>query len=92
MVSVEKSIILLDESTSSVDTHNENAIYENIFSSYPTKTIIASIHRLHLLQMFDTIYLFDRGKIIGAGNFDELLRDSSLFAAMWQKYSKTRKR
>jgi ABC-type multidrug transport system fused ATPase/permease subunit len=92
MASEEKSIILLDESTSSVDTHNENAIYENIFSSYPTKTIIASIHRLHLLQMFDTIYLFDRGKIIGAGNFDELLRDSSLFAAMWQKYSKTRKR
>jgi ABC-type multidrug transport system fused ATPase/permease subunit len=92
MASEDKSIILLDESTSSVDTHNENAIYENIFSSYPAKTIIASIHRLHLLQMFDTIYLFDRGKIIGAGNFDELLATSPLFAAMWMKYSKTRKK
>lgn len=92
MASEEKSIILLDESTSSVDTHNETAIYETIFSTYEDKTIIASIHRLHLLRMFDTIHLFDHGQIIATGSFDELLTLSPLFAEMWAKYSKTRKK
>lgn len=92
MASEDKSIILLDESTSSVDAHNEAGIYENIFSTYRDKTIIASIHRLHLLRMFDTIHLFDKGQIIATGSFDTLLATSPLFATMWTKYSKTRKK
>jgi ABC-type multidrug transport system fused ATPase/permease subunit len=92
MASEDKSIILLDESTSSVDAHNEALIYEGIFSVYTDKTIIASIHRLHLLRMFDTIHLFDQGKIIGSGTFDELLESSPLFTEMWTKYTKTRKK
>ena len=92
MASEDKSIILLDESTSSVDAHNEALIYEAIFSAYTDKTIIASIHRLHLLRMFDTIYLFDQGKIIGSGTFDKLLESSPLFSEMWTKYSKTKRK
>lgn len=91
MASEEKSIILLDESTSSVDAQNEIAIYENIFSTYKDKTIIASIHKLHLLRMFDTIYIFDRGVISASGNFNQLLESSPLFAEMWRKYTETNK-
>lgn len=76
LASEEKSILLLDESTSSVDAGNEMAIYENIFSHYRDKTIIASIHRLHLLQMFDIIYVFDQGSIVARGAFQELLNTS----------------
>jgi ABC-type multidrug transport system fused ATPase/permease subunit len=89
MASEEKSIILLDESTSSVDAENEMAIYENIFSTYQDKTIVASIHKLHLLRMFDTIYMFDKGIISASGNFTELLARSPLFASMWSKYTQT---
>lgn len=89
MASEEKSIILLDESTSSVDAQNEIAIYENIFSTYQNKTIIASIHKLHLLRMFDTIYMFDKGVISASGNFNHLLEVSPLFAEMWGKYTQT---
>lgn len=91
MASEEKSILLLDESTSSVDAANELAIYEGIFSLYRDKTIIASIHRLHLLQMFDMIYVFDRGSIVARGSFHELLKTSELFAHQWEQYSKQRK-
>ena len=89
MASEEKSIILLDESTSSVDAQNEMAIYENIFSTYNDKTIIASIHKLHLLRMFDTIYMFDKGIISASGDFKHLLTASPLFASMWSKYTQT---
>ena len=87
MASEDKSMILLDESTSSVDAQNEIAIYENIFSTYGDKTIIASIHKLHLLRMFDTIYMFDKGIISAFGNFNQLLQSSPLFTEMWRKYT-----
>ena len=80
-----------DRSTSSVDAHNELAIYEKIFSRYGDKTIIASIHRLHLLRLFDTIYLFENGAIVARGNFEELLNTSEAFARQWKKYTETKK-
>lgn len=80
-----KEIILLDEPTSSVDFDNELTIYKNIFESFPGKTVISSIHRLHLLPLFDTIYFFKRGKIIAQGSFDELQTTSPEFQKLWQK-------
>ena len=87
MASRDKEIILLDESTSSVDTKNEYLIYQNIFKEFSDKTIFASIHRLHLLPMFDKIYLFKSGKIISSGSFEEML-SSKEFRKIWDKYVK----
>ena len=58
MASEEKEIILLDEPTSSIDTKTELEIHKNIFSHFKEKTIISSVHRLHLLHLFDVIYYF----------------------------------
>lgn len=82
----EKSIVLLDEPTSSMDMANEMKIYDNIFATFPKKTIISSIHRLHLLPKFDTIYVFEQGKIIASGSFDALLQSSAVFQRLWEKY------
>lgn len=86
----EKEIILLDEPTSSVDSKNELAIYKNIFDKYKDKTIISSIHRLHMLNLFDTIYFFDKGEIIASGNLAELKRKSKKFNTLWKKYHEQR--
>lgn len=91
LASVDKEVILLDEPTSSVDSRNERLIYENIFSAFKSKVIISSIHRLHLLPMFDTIYFFQGGKILEKGSFDELLKKSSEFQMLWTKYTKSQK-
>jgi ABC-type multidrug transport system fused ATPase/permease subunit len=86
IASIGKEIILLDEPTSSVDSKNEMQIYKNIFSTFKDKTVISTIHRLHLLSLFDTIYLFDKGKIIASGNFNEI-KKSPKFRELWKKYS-----
>lgn len=86
LASMVRSILLLDESTSSLDAPTEIKVYENIFSEFAGKTIIASIHRLHLLRRFDRILLFDKGRIIADGTFDELLVKSPEFQDMWQQY------
>ena len=82
----DKPIVLLDEPTSSIDLANEMRIYQNIFQEFENKTIIASIHRLHLLPLFHRIYMFDNGHIVGSGTLNELLSSCPLFLKLWQQY------
>jgi ATP-binding cassette, subfamily B, bacterial len=86
LASSDKDIILLDEPTSSLDTATEMRVYQNIFEEFRGKTIISSIHRLHLLTMFDRIYLFNGGHIVGSGSLGQLLEDSEKFRNLWNKY------
>ena len=81
-----KDIILLDESTSSVDPENEAKIYQNIFEAFGGKTIIASIHKMNLLKYFDRIVMFADGAIVDQGSFDSLLAHNKKFKADWDEY------
>lgn len=83
-----KDIVLLDEPTSSLDTGNEMKIYKNIFNQFEDKTVVSSIHRLHLLPLFDRIYFFDKGRIIGSGTLRDLLTTCVEFQHLWQQYNK----
>jgi len=78
-------IVLLDEPTSSVDSLNEIKIHENIFKEFKSKTIISSIHRLHLLENFDYIYMFENGKIIAQGTLNEIKKNPK-FRFILKKY------
>ena len=90
MACEDKEIILLDEPTSSVDFKNEIEIHKNIFKEFKKKTMISSIHRLHLLNLFDNVFFFKNGKLIAEGTFNELLRNSNEFKKMWEKYNKSK--
>lgn len=79
------SIVLMDEPTSSVDSMNEIKIYDNVFNEFKDKVVISSIHRLHLLNKFDYIYIFSKGKIIAEGDF-KTLHHNPLFKSIWRKY------
>jgi ABC-type bacteriocin/lantibiotic exporter with double-glycine peptidase domain len=85
LASHDKGIILLDEPTSSLDAGTEMSVYQNIFEGCAGKTIISTIHRLHLLPLFDRIYLFENGKVVASGTLCELLKSSEAFQALWQK-------
>jgi ABC-type multidrug transport system fused ATPase/permease subunit len=85
----ESDVLLMDEPTSSVDTLNEQIIYTNILLEYKEKCIVSSVHKLHLLPMFDRIYVFDDGQLAEQGTFDELVSLNATFAAMWKKYQAT---
>jgi ATP-binding cassette, subfamily B, bacterial len=82
----DKSIVLLDEPTSSIDITNEIAIYRNIFEAFKEKAIISSVHHLHLLPLFDRIYLFSDGRIVASGTLEQLLEHSGMFREMWDRY------
>ncbi len=84
----DSEIVLLDEPTSSVDSVNEMAIHDHLFREFADKTIISSIHRLHLLKKFDYIFMFEKGKVVAQGSLDEIKKNSR-FMAVWRKYGLT---
>ncbi len=82
-------IVLLDEPTSSVDSMNELKIHEGVFKEFKNKTIVSSIHRLHLLEKFDYIYFFEKGKIIAEGNLSDIKKNPK-FKLLWENYILTK--
>lgn len=85
-----KSLILLDEVTSNVDGVNEELIYHSIAREFAGKTIIASIHGLHLLGHFDRIVMFDEGRIVASGTLDEMMATCPQFVRLLRHYEKRR--
>ena len=86
LFSAGKKLILLDESTSSVDPINEVKIYQNIFENFKDSTILASIHKMNLLKYFDRILIMESGKIVDQGSFDYLLANNIDFRNSWEEY------
>lgn len=84
-----KDIVLLDEPTSSLDARTEMTVYQNILGGFPGTTIISSIHRLHLLHLFDRICMFDGGKILATGTLEELLATCPEFLSLWEAMQTT---
>src|SRR4029453_11815560 len=79
----DSDIVLLDEPTSSVDIFNERIIYQNLLAEFADKCVISSVHRLHLLEMFDYIYVLSKGKVIEHGDLSSLLTSNGALADLW---------
>lgn len=82
----DSDILILDESTSSVDPVNEQRIYQNVWSSFRERTILAALHRMHLLHLFDHIYVLSAGKIVEHGHLDELRGRGGVFDRLYNAY------
>jgi ABC-type multidrug transport system fused ATPase/permease subunit len=67
------SLLLLDEPTSALDATTEAKVIERIAGAFPDACVIASIHRLSLLERFDTVVLMEAGRVTDAGPRDLVL-------------------
>ncbi|MFV9869372.1 ATP-binding cassette domain-containing protein [Rickettsia conorii] len=67
-------ILVLDEATSSLDSHTEQEVQESINTMLDIEnvTIIAIAHRLSTIKYMDRIIVIDKGKIVEDGTFKEL--------------------
>lgn len=77
-------IVLLDEPTSSVDPKTEFDIYHQLLTEFSDKAVVSTLHRLHLLPMFDYVYVMRNGHVADEGTFVYLRQHSPIFQAMWQ--------
>lgn len=81
-------IILLDEPTSSVDAVNERRIYRNLWQRFPDRAIVSSLHKLHLLPLFDEVYVLRDGRVIEHGPVKELLAQDGELKKLWEQYNR----
>ena len=72
MISMPK-ILILDEATSSIDTHTERMVQEGISALLAGRTSFVIAHRLSTIQNADRIFVIDDGGIVESGTPAELM-------------------
>lgn len=78
MVSKPK-ILILDEATSSIDTHTEILVQKGIEALLKGRTSFVIAHRLSTISKADRIFVIDDGRIVEEGNSEELLAKKGLY-------------
>lgn len=72
-------ILILDETTSSVDTETESEIQKAINNLAGTRTILIIAHRLSTVKKADKIIVLKDGEIVEIGTHDELISKKGLY-------------
>jgi len=75
-------ILLLDEATSSLDSESERLVQDALEKLMRDRTTIVIAHRLATAINSDRIVVIDRGRIVGVGRHEELLRSNALYARL----------
>ncbi len=78
MVSMPK-ILILDEATSSIDTHTEFLVQQGIEALLRGRTSFVIAHRLSTIRKADRIFYIDDGKIQEEGSPEELLAKRGMY-------------
>ena len=83
-------IVLLDESTSSLDADNEHEINRALDVLMADKTVIVIAHRLDTVERADQILVLDDGRVRERGTHDELLAQGGWYAHAIAEQEKAR--
>jgi ATP-binding cassette subfamily B protein len=77
-------ILILDEATSSLDSHSEALIQEALDRLMKKKTVIIIAHRLSTISGADKIIVIDNGQIAEQGSHNQLLaKTGGLYQKLW---------
>ncbi len=80
-------LLVFDEATSSLDSLTEEEISRTMRDVAVSREVITILiaHRLSTVMHADRIYVLERGKIVEAGQHDDLLQRTGLYYAMWRQ-------
>ena len=77
-------ILILDDSTSAVDTHTDALIRHSFQKEIPDVTKLIVAQRILSIKDCDLILVMDDGKIIAQGNHDSLLESSPVYKELYE--------
>jgi ATP-binding cassette subfamily B protein len=81
-------ILILDDSTSAVDTKTDSLIRKSFKEKLPATTKIIIAQRVASVQDADKIIILDDGKISATGTHTELLKTSSIYREVYESQNK----
>jgi ATP-binding cassette subfamily B protein len=77
------SILILDDSTSAVDSTTEAAIRESFHQNLKGTTVILIAQRISSVQSADEILVLDDGTVSATGTHDELMQNSPIYQEIY---------
>ena len=90
MVLTDPKILILDEATSSIDTHTEESIRKALDVILAGRTSFVIAHRLSTIRDSDLILVLKDGNIIEQGNHEELMAKKGFYADLYNsQFAKT---
>ena len=78
-------ILILDDSTSSIDSATEDEIQKAIFAAAEGRTTLIITHRLSQIRWADQILVLRKGRITASGTHQELMDQSAVYRQIFQE-------
>ena len=78
-------ILILDDSTSAIDSATEDRIQRAIATAASGRTTLIITHRLSQIRWADLIVVLRKGRIAAIGNHDELMKTSDAYARIFRE-------
>lgn len=81
-------ILILDDSTSAVDTHTDACIRQALRDEIPDTTKFIIAQRVTSLMDADQIIVLDEGRVDGIGTHEELLKNNAIYREVYESQQK----
>ena len=76
-------VMILDEATSSIDTHTEQIVQRGMDKLMEGRTVFVIAHRLSTVQNSDVIMVLEKGEIIERGSHEKLIADKGTYYQLY---------
>lgn len=76
-------VLVLDEATSSIDTHTEELVQDGMDKLMAGRTTFVIAHRLSTIRNADCIMVLENGKIIERGNHEQLIKEKGRYYQLY---------
>jgi len=80
------SVLILDDSTSSIDSATEDQIQRAIFKAAEGRTTLIITHRLSQIRWADQILVLRKGELEAVGTHEELMAQSDAYRRIFTRY------
>jgi ATP-binding cassette subfamily B protein len=78
-------ILVLDDSTSAIDSATEDKIQRAIYTAAEGRTTLIITHRLSQIRWADLIIVLRKGRLVGMGNHEKLLKSSDAYRRIFRE-------
>ncbi len=78
-----RKLLILDEATSALDNLTQDKVLKSVYAMDATVVMVA--HRLSTVRQCDRIFVFDNGRIVEEGNYEELIAQKGFFYGLVRK-------